>query len=178
MLCVCYTAKWISFTSTHIHSFSDSFPMEVIAECWVEFFVLYSRSLYNPTNLLSTFPQWVPFSMFRRKMCRKDVGSHCLRKYCPQECDNCSHSCFCWDVNGGIRRRSGGVSRSFCFWRGCNIRMGDRLDNSIALQMKGPLSSPNTVVTWDSAAHSREDLFLKTVHLMQHFEKSSKTIAV
>lgn len=54
--------------------------------------------------------------------------------------------------------------------------MGDRLDNSIALQMKGPLSSPNTVVTWDSAAHSREDLFLKMVHLMQHFEKSSKKL--
>ena len=54
--------------------------------------MLYSRSLSNPTNLLSTFPQWVLFSMFCRKMCRKDVGSHCLGKYCPQECDNCSHS--------------------------------------------------------------------------------------
>ena len=54
--------------------------------------MLYSRSLSNPTNLLNSFPQWVLFSVFNRKMCRKEVGSHCLGKYCPQEYDNCSHS--------------------------------------------------------------------------------------
>ena len=41
-----YTAKWISYTYTYIHSyFFDSFPIWVIAEYWVEFPVLYSRSL-------------------------------------------------------------------------------------------------------------------------------------
>ena len=30
---------------THIHSFSDSFPTYVVTEYWVEFSVLYSRSL-------------------------------------------------------------------------------------------------------------------------------------
>ena len=37
------TAKWISYTCTYIHSFLDSFP---ITEYWVEFPVLYSRSLF------------------------------------------------------------------------------------------------------------------------------------
>ena len=41
----CYIAEWFSYTSTHIHSFSDSFPIEVITEYWVDFPVLYSRSL-------------------------------------------------------------------------------------------------------------------------------------
>ena len=39
------TAKWFSYTYTHIHSFSDSFPVWVITEYWVEFPVLCSRSL-------------------------------------------------------------------------------------------------------------------------------------
>ena len=41
------TAKWFSYTyiNTYIHSFSDSFPIWFITECWVEFPVLYSRSL-------------------------------------------------------------------------------------------------------------------------------------
>ena len=39
------TAKWISYTYTYIHSFLDSFPIEAITEYWVEFPVLYSRSI-------------------------------------------------------------------------------------------------------------------------------------
>ena len=39
------TAKWISYTYTYIHSFLDSFPIQVITEYWEEFPVLYSRSL-------------------------------------------------------------------------------------------------------------------------------------
>ena len=39
------TEKWISYTDTHIHSFLDSFPIQAIAEYWVEFPVLYSMSL-------------------------------------------------------------------------------------------------------------------------------------
>ena len=37
------TAKWFSYT--YIHSFPDSFPIQVIKEYWVEFPVLYSRPL-------------------------------------------------------------------------------------------------------------------------------------
>ena len=39
------TAKWISYTYTYSHSFLDSFPIQIITETWVEFPVLYSRSL-------------------------------------------------------------------------------------------------------------------------------------
>ena len=42
----CCTAKWISYTYISIHSFSDSFPVYVIAEYWVEFPVLYNRFFY------------------------------------------------------------------------------------------------------------------------------------
>ena len=53
VLCLRYTAKWFcthTHTHTHIHihyihSFSDSCPIQVITEYWVEFPVLYSRSL-------------------------------------------------------------------------------------------------------------------------------------
>ena len=69
--------------------------------------MLYNRSLSNPTNLLNTFPQWVLFSMFNRKMCRKDVGSHCLGKYCAQEYENCSHF---YVYVGMFMVGSGGVS--------------------------------------------------------------------
>ena len=43
--CFRCTAEWFSFIHTHTHSFPDSFLILVIAECWVEFPVLYSRSL-------------------------------------------------------------------------------------------------------------------------------------
>ena len=44
--CVTFTiAKLISYTYTYIHSFSDCFPIYVIAEYCVEFPVLYSKSL-------------------------------------------------------------------------------------------------------------------------------------
>jgi len=38
-------AKWFSYTYTCIYSFSNSFPIEVITEYWVEFPVIYSRTL-------------------------------------------------------------------------------------------------------------------------------------
>ena len=37
--------RWIGYTYTYIHSFSDSFPISVITEYWVEFPVWYSRFL-------------------------------------------------------------------------------------------------------------------------------------
>ena len=40
-----YTAKWFSYADTYIHSFSNYFPIFVIVVYWVEFLVLYSRSL-------------------------------------------------------------------------------------------------------------------------------------
>ena len=39
------TAKWFSWAYTYIYSFSDSFPIQVIAECWAEFPIQYSRFL-------------------------------------------------------------------------------------------------------------------------------------
>ena len=41
------TAKWLNYTYTYIHSFPDFFPMMVITEYWVEFPVLYNRSLLS-----------------------------------------------------------------------------------------------------------------------------------
>ena len=41
----CYTAKQVSSTYIHTHSFLDSLPIQVITEYWVEFPVLHSRSL-------------------------------------------------------------------------------------------------------------------------------------
>ena len=38
------TAKWFSYAYTYIRSFSNSFPISVIAEYWAELPVLYSRS--------------------------------------------------------------------------------------------------------------------------------------
>ena len=40
-----YTAKWINYTYTCIHSFVDSFPVESLQSIEVEFPVLYSKSL-------------------------------------------------------------------------------------------------------------------------------------
>ena len=47
MLCCCFrsTAKWSSYTYTHIHSFLDSFLIQFIIEYWVEPTVLCGRSL-------------------------------------------------------------------------------------------------------------------------------------
>ena len=41
-----YTAKWICHTNTYIHSSPDFLPIQTITEYWVEFSVLYSRSLF------------------------------------------------------------------------------------------------------------------------------------
>ena len=50
----CCTTKWFSYMCIHTHSLSDSFPTLIIPECWVEFFVLYSRSpLANYSRYLS-----------------------------------------------------------------------------------------------------------------------------
>ena len=59
-----YTAKWFSYTYTYIHSFSDSFPIEVITEYWVEFPVLYSRSLLIICFIYSSIYMLIPNSLF------------------------------------------------------------------------------------------------------------------
>ena len=62
------TAKW--FIQTYIHSFSDSFLIKIIIEYWVEFLVLYIRSLlviyfiYSSVCLLTkllNYPSPLPF---------------------------------------------------------------------------------------------------------------------
>ena len=59
-----------NYTHTHmyIYSFSDSFPIEVITEYWVEFPMLYSRSLlviyfiYSSVYILIPNSQFIPTS--------------------------------------------------------------------------------------------------------------------
>ena len=51
-------AKWFSYTYTYIHSLSDSFPIWVITEGWVEFPVLYSKSLLVICFIFSRIFQW------------------------------------------------------------------------------------------------------------------------
>ena len=66
--CVSYrcTAKWISYTYTYIHSLLDSFPIQAITEYWVEFPVLYSRSLlviyfiYSSVYVSIRISQFIP----------------------------------------------------------------------------------------------------------------------
>ena len=53
------TTKLLSCTYTHIHSFSDSFP---ITEYWVEFPVLYSRSLWTIHSIYTSEYLSVPNS--------------------------------------------------------------------------------------------------------------------
>ena len=53
------TTKSLSYTCIHIHSFSDSFP---IIEYWVEFPVLYSRSLWTIHSLYTSEYLSVPNS--------------------------------------------------------------------------------------------------------------------
>ena len=47
-----------SVIPTYIHSFSDSFPIPVITEYWVEFSGLYSRSLMVSWAILDTSLSW------------------------------------------------------------------------------------------------------------------------
>ena len=123
--------------------------------------MLYSRSLSNPTNLLNSFPQWVLFSVFNRKMCRKEVGSHCLGKYCPQEYDNCSHSYVYVGMfmvgSGAVVVGSAGV-----FEEAATSEWEIDEVTQLLYKWRGLCLPPKTVITWDSAAHSREDLFLQT----------------
>ena len=63
----CCAAKWISYTSTYIHSYLDSFPMQVITEYWIEFpsrsllvvYFMYSSKLVEVMEFqLSYFKSW------------------------------------------------------------------------------------------------------------------------
>ena len=56
------TAKWFSYTYTYICSFSDSFSIEVITECWVEFPALYSRPLLGIYFIYSSVYMLIPNS--------------------------------------------------------------------------------------------------------------------
>ena len=62
----CCTTKWFSYMCTHVHSFSDSLPIQIITEHWVEFSVLYRRSLLaNHSRYLSVhMPMPTPPSIF------------------------------------------------------------------------------------------------------------------
>ena len=57
-------AKWIYCTYTYIHSFLDSFHMLAITQYWVEFPVLYSRSLLVIYFIYSSVYMSVPVSQF------------------------------------------------------------------------------------------------------------------
>ena len=58
-----YTAKWLSYTYILIYSFSYSFPLRFITGCWIQFPVLYSRTLlfllpvYNSSLLIIPYSQ-------------------------------------------------------------------------------------------------------------------------
>ena len=58
------TAKWFGYTYTYIHSFLDSFPIQVITEYWVEFPVLYSRSLIVIYFIYGSVYMSIPISQF------------------------------------------------------------------------------------------------------------------
>ena len=77
-------AKSFSYIYTYIYSFSDSFPIQVITEYWIEFLVLYSRSLLiiyyiyqciyvNPNLLIYPTPclsSLVTISLFSKSVSR------------------------------------------------------------------------------------------------------------
>ena len=56
------TAKWIGYAYTYIHPFLDSFPVQAIIEYWVEFPVLYSRSLLVTCFIHSSVYVSIPIS--------------------------------------------------------------------------------------------------------------------
>ena len=58
------TAKWVTYTNTYIHSFLDSFPISVITEYWVEFPVLYSRSLEVTYFIYTSVYMSIPIFQF------------------------------------------------------------------------------------------------------------------
>ena len=94
-------------------------------------------------------------------MCRKDVGSHCLGKYCPQEYGNCSHSYVYVGMfmvgSGAVMVGSAGV-----FEEAAASEWEIDAVTQLLYKWKGLYLPPKAVITWDSAAHSREDLFLQT----------------
>ena len=70
------TAKWFNYTFASIYSFSNSFPIWLTTECWVEFPVLYRTSLLIKTvlffiqcssrlNFQNLFLKWVNFFVFQ-----------------------------------------------------------------------------------------------------------------
>ena len=65
----CASFGWISYTYTHIHSSSGSFPVDVIAECWGKQQLLVSYPCYpqqyvciNPSLPVTLF-FWAPKSL-------------------------------------------------------------------------------------------------------------------
>ena len=59
-----HSAKWFSYAYTCIHSFSNYFPILVIEVYWVEFLVLYSRSLLVIYFKYSSVGKSIPNSRF------------------------------------------------------------------------------------------------------------------
>ena len=60
----CCIAKWVGYTYTYIPSFLDSIPVEVTTEYWVEFPVLYSRSLLVIYFTYSSVDMYIPIPQF------------------------------------------------------------------------------------------------------------------
>ena len=59
-----YTAKRFSYMYTHIHSFSDSFPILVITEYWIGFTMVYSRYFLAIYFIYSSSYMLIPTSWF------------------------------------------------------------------------------------------------------------------
>ena len=64
MLCFMCIAYWFSYTYTSTYSFSDSFPIYIITEYWVEFPVLTSRSLLAIYFICSSLCMLIQSSWF------------------------------------------------------------------------------------------------------------------
>ena len=101
--------KWVSYTYTCIHSFSYSFPIQVITEHWVEFLVLYSKSLlmiylelipnfyfispstfpfHNPNIWNLKKPKWYKRTYLQNRNRLTDVGKKNLRYIVTAELAN------------------------------------------------------------------------------------------
>ena len=79
-----FIAKWFSCMCEYINSFSDSFPMRVIMQCWAEFSVWCSRSLLNICFIYNSVfmliqnpypsPHLFPFIMISSSICFCDIS--------------------------------------------------------------------------------------------------------
>ena len=56
----CCIIKWFSYTCTHLHFSSDSFPEQILTDHWGEGPVLYSRSLLASRPIHLTVPMASP----------------------------------------------------------------------------------------------------------------------